>query len=488
MSSDPNVPVVVTTASPDATDPTDGTANPDKKQGISKSEAKNLTVQHVTMSESQRQVANTILQQAVNDNAGPKPTKAMVVAAIGESVMNPDAAEHVYGTHKGVFQSNVIPPDQVATQAHYFLVGGFSFASGGAKGADKDHPTWTVGQIASHVEVSGRNVTPDDPFYDQWADEADAIIAAYGGVGSSQESSSSDTVAVSYQFTRGTPDHPNENSWDAAQRNAGDVDGWDLFAVSNRIYFFSEQRLIRQQPILVIDRTDDRVVSLSGTIDNTGNATEAELEILCAPFDFHAGEVVKIVNAGPFSTGKWGGRWIISETARSVFGPSTTLTLKLAADKGIEPAHDTQQATEQIVPDTTDVGSDLLTKKQLNGHPAPHDNVSKVAATIIAKYPRLLVSSSTDHSFLTTNGNESLHVQGEAVDLSVDDGAYMLQAADWIKTSLKSVLTEGIHNPNLSIKNMKSVSASFWGAATWAEHKNHVHIAVLDSTDIKAKK
>lgn len=485
MSSDPKVPVVVKPASPDAKDPTDGTANPDKKQGISPGEAKKLTVAGAPMSESQRQVANTILQQAVNDNAGPKPTKAMVVASIGESEMNPGAKDFKTGTHQGVFQSNVIPPAEVATQAHYFLIGGFSFAAGGAKGADKDHPTWTVGQIAGHVEVSGRNTTPSDPFYDKWGAEADAIIGAYGGVGSTQENTSSDTVAVSYPFTRGTPDHPDENSWDAAERLAGEVDGWLLFAVSNRFYYFSEQRLIRQQPILVIDRTDERVVSLSGTIDNTGNATEASLVLLCDTFEFHAGEVVKLTGAGAFSTGRWGGRWIVSETQRSRFELQTTLTLKLAADKGLEPAHDTNPVAKKTVPDNPGIGKGLLTKAQLNGHPQPNDNISKVAATVIAKYPRLLVTSSTDHSRLSTNGLVSLHVSGQAVDLAVNDAAYMLQAADWCKTNLKSILTEGIHNPNLSIKDMKSVAPSFWGAQTWAEHTNHIHLAVLDTTKLK---
>jgi hypothetical protein len=44
-------------------------------------------------------------------------------------------------------------------------------------------------------------------------------------------------------------------------------------------------------------------------------------------------------------------------------------------------------------------------------------------------------------------------------------------------------ITELIHNspiPGLSasVKNGASVSASFWGAETWAEHRNHVHVAV----------
>jgi murein DD-endopeptidase MepM/ murein hydrolase activator NlpD len=317
--------------------------NPKKSQGISKSEQKGLKVNKHPMNDVQFDVANTILGQAITDGAGPKATKAMVVAAIGESAMTPSAAEQTYGTHKGVFQSDQIPPNETATQAHYFLIGGHSFAAGGAIGAAKDHADWTVGMIAGHVEVSGRNTTASDPFYDVFADEADAIIEAYGGIGDFSESNSSDTVAVSYQFTRGSTDDPHENSWDAAQRLAGEVAGWDLFAVSNRFYFFSEVRLIRQTPVAVIDRTDpDVVVSLRGTLDNTGNAITAAITVFADLFDFHAGEVVKLVNAGPFSTGRWKGRWIVSETTGSRFQPTVDLTLALPQPKGIEPAHETK--------------------------------------------------------------------------------------------------------------------------------------------------
>jgi hypothetical protein len=473
----------------DETDPTDGTQNPSKSQGISKTEAKDLKVQKAPMAESQRVVANTILDQAGRDKASPKTVKAMMVAAIGESGLDPDAVDHVYHTHKGVFQSDQIPPQFVATQAHYFLIGGHSFLAGGAIGAVKDHPDWTVGMIAGHVEVSGRNSTATDPFYDRWADEADAIIEAYGGVADPSESDSSSTVAVSYEFTRGTLEHPKENSWDAAQRLAGEVEGWVLFAVANRIYYFSELKLIRQQPILTIDRTDPRVISLRGTLDNTGTATEATLELICGPFDYHAGEVFRITNAGPFSTGRWKGRWIVADTNRSVTQPTTTFTLKLAAPKGLEPAHETKPAPADAGSAPTDatVVDKLLTTAQLSGHPAPHDNVSQVAATIIAQYPELIVTSTSDHKTITTNGNVSLHVSGQAVDLAPktgtpDPAGYMVKAAKWVAANLAQVLAEGIHNPGLSIENGETVPAAHWGDKTWAEHASHLHVAVLDST------
>lgn len=316
-----------------ATNPSAETAddrNPDKVQGVTRAQARHLRVAGAVMNESQREVVNIVLDEAVQVGAGEKAARAMICSGIGESTLDPSKTDYKTHTHKGVFQSGLIPQYHTREQAHYFLVGGRSFAAGGAIGAVKDHPDWSLGTIAAHVEISdGSNA-----YYDGFAKEANAIVDAWGGIAGGGEADSSRSKSNAYRFTRGK----HENSWDAMQRIAGEVNGWDLFAVSNRIYYFSEQALIRQAPVAVVNRTDADVASLSGTFDNTGKATEASLTIFCEPFDFHAGEVVQLVNAGPFSGGKHGGRWIISETSRSIFEQTTELTLKQPDPKGLEPS------------------------------------------------------------------------------------------------------------------------------------------------------
>jgi hypothetical protein len=37
-------------------------------------------------------------------------------------------------------------------------------------------------------------------------------------------------------------------------------------------------------------------------------------------------------------------------------------------------------------------------------------------------------------------------------------------------------LDELIHNPTASRKNGRSVSPSFWGPVTWANHRGHDHV------------
>jgi hypothetical protein len=82
----------------------------------------------------------------------------------------------------------------------------------------------------------------------------------------------------------------------------------------------------------------------------------------------------------------------------------------------------------------------------------------------------------------------SFHSVGKAVDVA---GTRMREAAGWVKSSgLYKTLLEGIHNPNLSADSGKLVSSGFWGAETWADHKDHIHLAadrILKTVKEKAK-
>jgi phage-related protein len=75
-------------------------------------------------------------------------------------------------------------------------------------------------------------------------------------------------------------------------------------------------------------------------------------------------------------------------------------------------------------------------------------------------------------------GANDYHGAGQAIDIGWpgNDPAHLAQIAAALGRAFPG-MTEGIHNPNLSIKNGRVVPSSFWGAATWAEHANHVHWA-----------
>ncbi len=106
----------------------------------------------------------------------------------------------------------------------------------------------------------------------------------------------------------------------------------------------------------------------------------------------------------------------------------------------------------------------------------PH--VKRLIALMQSKFP-LSVTSTTDHSLLTTSGKISDHVAGNAVDLS---GAkrVMFQAAEYVKSSgLYKRLKQGIHNPNLAVNRgvLQDPPGQFAGQV-WAQHANHLHLAI----------
>lgn len=81
----------------------------------------------------------------------------------------------------------------------------------------------------------------------------------------------------------------------------------------------------------------------------------------------------------------------------------------------------------------------------------------------------------------TTGGGHaanSYHYRGLAADISGTPQA-MARASRYIRSSgVWRRLLEGIHNPGLSVKNGQNVPPSFWGANTWADHMDHIHLAI----------
>jgi hypothetical protein len=113
-------------------------------------------------------------------------------------------------------------------------------------------------------------------------------------------------------------------------------------------------------------------------------------------------------------------------------------------------------------------------------HPELHPAILSITAIVVTAFPKLTITSTTSGEHATN----SLHYLGRAVDLAPLGGmtpaniAYMNRAAKWINTALSHVLTEGIHNPGLSVKDKSRVPSSFWGSATWQEHLNHIHLGM----------
>jgi hypothetical protein len=101
-----------------------------------------------------------------------------------------------------------------------------------------------------------------------------------------------------------------------------------------------------------------------------------------------------------------------------------------------------------------------------------HAGISGVVQRVLAQWPGLSITSTTGGR----HAANSYHYRGMAADLG-GNAHLMNQAAAWIGRTMGGALLEGIHNPNLSIKNGQPVPSSSWGPAIWAEHLNHIHLA-----------
>lgn len=209
-----------------------------------------------------------------------------------------------------------------------FVLDGFT-GRGGAADLAKQNPDWSIGQVAQAVQGSGY---PDR--YDKVRDGAQAVLDAYGG----QVTAS--TYRKQYNFEVGGVNNPRETYWDAMRRLADEVN-WALFLDGRDLYFDDERVLIRQKPVGVIKRGAPEVVSVRGTWDARQIATECECELFAKPFQFRAGEVLKLQGFGPLSSGsvvKLPGRWLIEEIRYTIGKDVATFRLKQPEREKREPA------------------------------------------------------------------------------------------------------------------------------------------------------
>jgi hypothetical protein len=135
----------------------------------------------------------------------------------------------------------------------------------------------------------------------------------------------------------------------------------------------------------------------------------------------------------------------------------------------------TEQRVNRMLGGRTTLGQEVA------GESTPHHmakggrvgaGISEVVGQVLQRFP-LSITSTTGGK----HAEHSYHYRGMAADIGGSAQA-MLDASSWIMASgLWHSLIEGIHNPNLSVKNGQVVSPDFWGASTWAGHADHIHLA-----------
>jgi hypothetical protein len=428
-----------------------------RKPGLA-SHAK-LTIKSVPIDSEQRQNLEDALGEAATLAAGGLPTLAMVCAGIGESDFRAGAVAHSQnGAQVGVFQSDKIPANETARQAHYFLKGGESFQAGGAIALAAADPTLSAGDIATRVEASGE---PGE-FYGVYQAEAEAIINAYTGGDLEGLTGETITYAKSYQFQR----KKGETSWACARRLAEEVN-WYMFIEAGVGYLFSGRYLARSKPRMLVAPGADGINSVQFRVMESPQHDDT-ITVTCdaALWQAPPGSVAEVEGYGPVD-----GRWIVTRIVRANMRlTTTTVTLSRPKVPKLEPAHELAMRSTTAVGGGSLKPDQTIIAKLTREHPEIQAGVREVVAIILASFP-LTITSTTGG----THAVHSLHYEGRAVDLA---GPNMDAVGTWISENLTSRLTEGIHNPTLSVKDRQTVSPSFWGATVWAEHLNHIHVGV----------
>lgn len=286
-----------------------------------------------------QQLANleTILTVADSERAGELATLAMLVGAIGESRVTaiPNAAGSGYA---GVFQADPanVAQNDTKGQAHYFLVGGKGFQGGGAIKLAADHPDYEPGQIALLVEGSRSNFPSETAaiaFYQQWATEAQSILAAWGGgagVGPVR------LIKDPFFFTV----EKGENYFDAAGRLAKEV-RWRFWVDQNQIWYVPDEFLFKSATTLTIAPDTPGVFGISFNADVGIPIGELQVDANIARWVGSPGWRTEIDGMGPLN-----GLWLLAQHEQDLFTEDSTITLRRPAPELKEPAAPTEKVVQ----------------------------------------------------------------------------------------------------------------------------------------------
>ena len=112
-----------------------------------------------------------------------------------------------------------------------------------------------------------------------------------------------------------------------------------------------------------------------------------------------------------------------------------------------------------------------------------HASVSNFVSGLISRF------GGSASSGLRPGDSDSLHSTGQAIDYVPGNWPAAAAAVNRAGASL----LEGIYNPAahdgpaVSWDSGSQVPSSFWGAATWAGHMDHIHIAIADGAKVMAQ-
>ena len=338
---------------------------------------------------------------------------SMVCAAIQENTCRNTGSDGMFQVLSSTARALGISSKNIGDCAEVWISGkngkGFRGEGKYAKKIVEQNPGISANDLAQEVEGSAH---PNE--YGQWEKEAKAIVSAFGG-----GRSSGDAVAYKkYEFSRGLPKGPkNESTWAASQRMAAEV-GWRCFVVRSRIYFMSEEDLIRSRPRMTITESRKGIHSITFDIDAGNPVDEATVKCDRKMWDCPPGSTVLVEEKGAAD-----GRWLVVNIDRDdIYSSESVISLRRGSallQEKKEPATESSSTSNDNQQGTASATGDVTVSPGAN-RPGTSINAKTMdfLKEVAGEYGQtIVVGTGTNHSRLTVDGNTSDHYDGHATDI-----------------------------------------------------------------------
>jgi len=324
-----------------------------------------ITIKGQKPTAQQRALINEAMGTANSKQSPVLATEALIAACITENDFSTSGAG-LLQFEESTASSLGIKKGDVESEVDAFLSKSYSkgtleVGTGGAIEYAQKHPSAPAYEVAQATQGSGAGEPSKGAAnYGPNVKEAQAIVAAYGGVTLGKKSTGESDVS---QLKRGSTENPDEDSWEAITRLAQQVT-WFAFTNGNNLYYMDGPDLRAQKPSLYVEVPANKVIHddaqghkveetgvinipFTGNFDNTAfeyrqahkvkgrvqrksriskpsTPSEIKLELTCPPYAYRAGEVFFFQNSGPFD-----GPWIVTDATRNILKDTfTTFTLE----------------------------------------------------------------------------------------------------------------------------------------------------------------
>jgi len=470
----------------------------DKGQGLHKGD--DWTVKGTKANANQVEQAERLLSTATKLNAPYEAAVALLMTAIGESNLGQFMSNQGGSKYSGVLAADPanVAPEDTEGMAKACLRGGKGFNApeggliGGAKAMKKEKAYRSLGHLCYVNQGNRSNFGSDkaaEDFFGKHESEAEAIVEAYGD----GFSGGSTYYRAQYNFQIGDQDNPKERYWDG-MRNLAEEVRWRLFIDGRTVYFDSDMTLIRQKPIAIIHRHDPAVIGFDATWDGERElATEMQLELICEPFQFRAGQVFMLKGFGPLSSGSTAmpkplpGRWLIWQIDRNSGSYSSSFTLRQPEREKMEPSSERREREEQPHHGSTlkDIDGTMTPKEIIDEFVLP---VARKHEMVTGKTPQM-VQDANGVRGPTASGGRSDH-QGPPQDAwaaDMSNGTNVTPQMDGLADELARKFGFTVHHNHVYDFGTDDVSKGglrFQLGYRVGGHFNHVHfgVKVVDSS------